>query len=106
MQSSCFFSYGDHRDVHSFPTRRSSDLNIPGRAGSTGCACPQDERAVTRGWRMSELGCVIIRLSFRLSTAGRRDRKSTRLNSSHVEISYAVFCSTKKNEITVGYAYV
>src|SRR5699024_12436826 len=26
------------------------------------------------------------------------DRKSTRLNSSHVSISYAVFCLTKKNE--------
>src|SRR5690349_23694981 len=26
-----------------------------------------------------------------------RDRKSTRLNSSHVEISYAVFCLKKKN---------
>src|SRR5699024_11837378 len=25
-------------------------------------------------------------------TSGRRDRKSTRLNSSHVSISYAVFC--------------
>src|SRR5207249_9892759 len=30
-----------------------------------------------------------------LSTA--RDRKSTRLNSSHVSISYAVFCLKKKN---------
>src|SRR5690606_41384355 len=28
---------------------------------------------------------------------GRRDRKSTRLNSSHVKISYAVFCLKKKN---------
>src|SRR5438874_3661023 len=27
-----------------------------------------------------------------------RDRKSTRLNSSHVEISYAVFCLKKKNK--------
>src|SRR5690349_23828727 len=27
---------------------------------------------------------------------GGRDRKSTRLNSSHVEISYAVFCLKKK----------
>src|SRR6266496_2039259 len=27
-----------------------------------------------------------------------RDRKSTRLNSSHVEISYAVFCLKKKRE--------
>src|SRR5690625_6847403 len=29
-------------------------------------------------------------------TGWRRDRKSTRLNSSHVAISYAVFCLTKK----------
>src|SRR5690625_5383699 len=28
----------------------------------------------------------------------RLDRKSTRLNSSHVAISYAVFCLKKKNE--------
>src|SRR5690349_24033361 len=32
-----------------------------------------------------------------LVTAGGQDRKSTRLNSSHVEISYAVFCLKKKN---------
>src|SRR5579872_7558278 len=29
---------------------------------------------------------------------GRRDRKSTRLNSSHVRISYAVFCLKKKTK--------
>src|SRR5437868_11451803 len=29
----------------------------------------------------------------------RPDRKSTRLNSSHVSISYAVFCLKKKNEL-------
>src|SRR6266403_4332091 len=29
---------------------------------------------------------------------GRPDRKSTRLNSSHVEISYAVFCLKKKKK--------
>src|SRR2546427_4224281 len=28
------------------------------------------------------------------------DRKSTRLNSSHSQISYAVFCLKKKNKIT------
>src|SRR5438874_10100289 len=31
------------------------------------------------------------------SSAPPEDRKSTRLNSSHVEISYAVFCLKKKN---------
>src|SRR5438876_9293772 len=29
---------------------------------------------------------------------GQRDRKSTRLNSSHPSISYAVFCLKKKNQ--------
>src|SRR5690554_7790313 len=31
-----------------------------------------------------------------LADAGQGDRKSTRLNSSHVRISYAVFCLKKK----------
>src|SRR5690554_7603838 len=31
-------------------------------------------------------------------SAGAQDRKSTRLNSSHVRISYAVFCLKKKNK--------
>src|SRR3712207_8303896 len=31
---------------------------------------------------------------------GGRDRKSTRLNSSHANISYAVFCLKKKNKYT------
>src|SRR5690349_22214639 len=32
------------------------------------------------------------------TSAPSRDRKSTRLNSSHVEISYAVFCLKKKKK--------
>src|SRR5690625_6018584 len=32
-----------------------------------------------------------------LTQASQSDRKSTRLNSSHVAISYAVFCLKKKN---------
>src|SRR5438874_5206174 len=35
----------------------------------------------------------------------RRDRKSTRLNSSHVEISYAVFCLKKKKNLTPAATY-
>src|SRR5690606_39548515 len=33
----------------------------------------------------------------------RRDRKSTRLNSSHVKISYAVFCLKKKKTSDIDY---
>src|SRR5437868_13049751 len=36
----------------------------------------------------------------------RRDRKSTRLNSSHVSISYAVFCLKKKIDARIGPAYL
>src|SRR5256885_6424660 len=35
-----------------------------------------------------------------LGGAAARDRKSTRLNSSHLVISYAVFCLKKKKKIT------
>src|SRR3712207_7019161 len=35
-----------------------------------------------------------------LSPARHQDRKSTRLNSSHANISYAVFCLKKKNQYT------
>src|SRR3712207_8012479 len=34
------------------------------------------------------------------AAGGRLDRKSTRLNSSHANISYAVFCLKKKNRST------
>src|SRR5256885_13227256 len=37
--------------------------------------------------------------------AARRDRKSTRLNSSHLVISYAVFCLKKKNKNPLTTAY-
>src|SRR3712207_7787018 len=37
----------------------------------------------------------------RPGAAGGRDRKSTRLNSSHANISYAVFCLKKKKNNTI-----
>src|SRR5699024_11875836 len=38
----------------------------------------------------------------RRSTGNALDRKSTRLNSSHVSISYAVFCLKKKKKVTTS----
>src|SRR2546430_9078288 len=37
-----------------------------------------------------------VRIDSRRGAAHQRDRKSTRLNSSHSQISYAVFCLKKK----------
>src|SRR5256886_3647217 len=38
-----------------------------------------------------------------LPSTSTSDRKSTRLNSSHSQISYAVFCLKKKNSETMNY---
>src|SRR5690349_24164479 len=38
----------------------------------------------------------------RLDVLKHLDRKSTRLNSSHVEISYAVFCLKKKKRLSIN----
>src|SRR5690625_6954556 len=54
------------------------------------------ERDNNNGYRMfsvNELRKVLI-----ISSLRKIDRKSTRLNSSHVAISYAVFCLKKKNK--------
>src|SRR2546430_13493760 len=40
----------------------------------------------------------------RRHASARQDRKSTRLNSSHSQISYAVFC-LKKKKTTITYIY-
>src|SRR6266403_4415333 len=45
----------------------------------------------------SSVAAVKVQLG-RSLTRGLGDRKSTRLNSSHVEISYAVFCLKKKKK--------
>src|SRR5207253_11112591 len=44
------------------------------------------------GW----LTIWLIMVGTLMRIVGRKDRKSTRLNSSHVAISYAVFCLKKK----------
>src|SRR2546427_8811915 len=58
-----------------------------------------DQRAADRGRRDGLLSRAARRAPgsrCRASLPGREDRKSTRLNSSHSQISYAVFCLKKK----------
>src|SRR5437588_6143612 len=45
--------------------------------------------------------CTVHPAGFVVSLAEAGDRKSTRLNSSHTVISYAVFCLKKKTKYTV-----
>src|SRR5690606_41449019 len=89
----------------SFPTRRSSDLESAPPAPSPRLGQKPRYVISQKGTRttVSVDGVAIRRLSGASVTfepAGGlpslTDRKSTRLNSSHVKISYAVFCLKKK----------
>src|SRR5690625_6308165 len=62
----------------------------------------ESEQSITLDLRhTAPVGVVFIEGKFRPNAiypfTMERDRKSTRLNSSHVAISYAVFCLKKKN---------
>src|SRR2546426_5113353 len=57
---------------------------------------PLGQRARVQG---IEVECVFPALAH-VDRAAGGDRKSTRLNSSHLVISYAVFCLKKKKHIT------
>src|SRR3989442_8178556 len=48
--------------------------------------------------RARKIGGTTLRSVSDISRHQRLDRKSTRLNSSHVRISYAVFCLKKKKK--------
>src|SRR5690349_24229975 len=88
----CFYGYCHPRALHSFPTRRSSDLVV----------------VLITMYTLEPLHfsifptLLLITTLFRLALSiSATDRKSTRLNSSHVENSYAVFCLKKKNRYTL-----
>src|SRR5436305_15285867 len=58
-------------------------------------ALPISARDATRDACLAEQGVKVLRYPAS-EVLGNLDRKSTRLNSSHVRISYAVFCLKKK----------
>src|SRR5699024_12723323 len=93
--------------LHSFPTRRSSDLQAKdlfiSQSALTGESEPVEKAGAPVGREgaalpVTEVGCLAFQGSTVISGSARVDRKSTRLNSSHVSISYAVFCLKKKRE--------
>src|SRR5205814_8356969 len=92
-----------HLDLHSFPTRRSSDLVWEWTAslyspqgGADKSCCQRDDVDPRSQLYVVKGGSHLCAPNYCL----RLDRKSTRLNSSHLGISYAVFCLKKKNNIT------
>src|SRR5206468_12820033 len=99
--------FGVSPDLDSFPTRRSSDLGgqqqarervaevVEPEVRSTtryerGCAHRRPGPAHQRGCRTRAAHREAAKSA--TPTTTNEDRKSTRLNSSHDQISYAVFC--------------
>src|SRR5690625_6750847 len=92
FSSPSIHSSGHRPHLHSFPTRRSSDLQGQGH----GLLQPPLNDA-----HPPACGFVVGLDAFGFGHLSEpsfdlEDRKSTRLNSSHVAISYAVFCLKKK----------
>src|SRR5690606_40141873 len=102
-------SYSAHWSLLSFPTRRSSDLHgkhylrsgarvagdVSGKLRDIGhdqrarLGCGGSAHSPAEG-DLKAAECALVRADAQ-EAAGLQDRKSTRLNSSHVKISYAVF---------------
>src|SRR5207244_12310609 len=99
----------DLRNTHSFPTRRSSDLKMPkGDQADCAAACAKMGRPMalltddgkvyelTGGLAAEKNAKIIPHITHTVEVTGDvtekdgKDRKSTRLNSSHQIISYAV----------------
>src|SRR5699024_12449555 len=95
----CHLGFAVLQCLPSFPTRRSSDLTewvngmpAPFRFDSFPVI---DNDPIVIPWNAFEkLMIVVLPVTLRASF---KDRKSTRLNSSHVSSSYAVFCLKKKH---------
>src|SRR5690606_41677164 len=95
----CLYGDADDRDLHSLPTRRSSDLKADGVHRSMVRRAGKTRRTQGEG-RSADPPARKPRCPPVQQHRGglEQDRKSTRLNSSHVKISYAVFCLKKKKE--------
>src|SRR5206468_8896296 len=106
---SFFQFYYLSRDLHSFPTRRSSDLELRSDRGKLDDVDSIEGPPVRVRDFQKFVACFgqrDVEHFFAGLRAGKEilegeggfsgDRKSTRLNSSHDQISYAVFCLKKK----------
>src|SRR5699024_12316030 len=98
-----------HRVPPSLPTRRSSDLRDELQARINFCNEANADILVSlhlNGYDdESARGYEVLYTGDR-EFGDKKDRKSTRLNSSHVSISYAVFCLKKENNSASTLVYM
>src|SRR5262245_65072873 len=92
-----------YRDLHSFPTRRSSDLVAEDVEKVNPDLVVRDKEGKPYSVRYEQVNAMLLNEFLKEHKAFveeqrtvEEDRKSTRLYSSHLGISYAVFCLKKK----------
>src|SRR3712207_8104723 len=73
---------------------RSADAAVSGEAGTARAHLDEEKRAANLDFAGAHR--VLCRPMGQVQARRFGDRKSTRLNSSHANISYAVFCLKKK----------
>src|SRR5437762_3358063 len=113
--------YTDHRSLHSFPTRRSSDLT-KATPHDQHKSRPESISVIARIVRddnslsgsdykdnspleLHQSPLIIEHQQGSSPPLSARDRKSTRLNSSHRCISYAVFCLLHRPPLSPLFPY-
>src|SRR3712207_7140506 len=96
---SIFFFFNDTAttEIYTLSLHDALPIFAPGRR-TPALAVPRSSSAVARLSSRGNDASTTLRycLPDRTHAPGLRDRKSTRLNSSHANISYAVFCLKKK----------
>src|SRR5690625_6260366 len=79
------------------PSSWSCSRRLPSPSPPASCAAPQAARPSATAAAVAVTPAVRrIEFAIMVPSVGGGDRKSTRLNSSHVASSYAVFCLKKK----------
>src|SRR3712207_7331235 len=103
-----FFFFNDTATTEIYTLSLHDALPISAAAGPRGGGLGGAD-ALSRRERRRERGrgCPALPWTGRTDAGGGRrgDRKSTRLNSSHANISYAVFCLKKKKILDITQAY-
>src|SRR5256885_7380057 len=107
MQLHCFFFFfNDPATTEISPLPLHDALPISRvRPPPCSCSCAATGQAAAstaaKGSHLVQSLALCLPFTFCVCSPVTLDRKSTRLNSSHLVISYAVFCLKKKNSPTV-----
>src|SRR3712207_8638804 len=93
-----FFFFNDTATTEIYTLSLHDALPILGDRGIGLVLDPVGGKSWTEGYELLGPAGRLVAFGLSAASSGKKDRKSTRLNSSHANISYAVFCLKKKKK--------